>query len=154
LLRAAIYRGDFGNIIWNTVQPDTPKHLPHDVAAPGAYFSAVVADLLISRTDAIAWLKRLNIAAPTAWQSVLANKRGPKPKYDLSVLRDFIFEQMDHHGPFDVSDPEWRGQADLVRAIEEQFGMSDSRAKQLLQAPLAEWLQEHPQHPLPTKADN
>jgi hypothetical protein len=46
---------------------------------------------------------------------------------------------MDHHGDFDPRDAEWRGEADLVHALTDEFGMTDSTAKRLLKEPLAEW---------------
>jgi hypothetical protein len=46
---------------------------------------------------------------------------------------------MDYNDDFDLGDADWRGEADLMRALIDRFDMADSTAKKLLKQPLAEW---------------
>jgi hypothetical protein len=48
-------------------------------------------------------------------------RQGRMPKYDRQFIREKVFELMDHHGDFLESDPEWRCQADLERAVIASF---------------------------------
>jgi hypothetical protein len=71
-------------------------------------------------------------------------RRGPKPRYDRGLVRQIVFQQMDHHGDFSQDDPEWRAQADLERTVQKEFESrgydpADSTVRELIAEPLAEW---------------
>jgi hypothetical protein len=69
------------------------------------------------------------------------SRRGPKRRYDPGLARQIVFEQMDHHGEFDPSDPQWRAQADLERAVMERLGSNpaESTVRGLIKKPLEAW---------------
>jgi hypothetical protein len=48
-------------------------------------------------------------------------KPGAKLRYDWNAAEVFIRARMDHHGDFDLSDPDWRSQADAEKALTEWF---------------------------------
>jgi hypothetical protein len=88
ILRASIYRGDFGGslgrptrIRWITDEPAAPRWLPRDDAAPNGLLFSSIRDLLISRADAAAWFRRHSVAAPywfaEAQDGWRANKTSP-----------------------------------------------------------------------------
>jgi len=121
-----------------------------------ALFEAYLAPCWIHRAAAVRWLKAKDYPVPSEWnqtelseeptEAPLAeqpgrkpNKSGRKPKYSREQIREFVFEKMNYHGPFDLSDPEWRVEADLVKALTENFDMAVSTAKKLMKSPLAEW---------------
>jgi hypothetical protein len=119
-------------------------------------FEAYLAPCWVHRAAAVRWLEAKGYPIPPWWkrteppeeptEAPLAvqperkpNKSGRKPKYSREQIRDFVFEKMEYHGPFDLSDPEWRVEADLVKALTDYFDMAPSTAKKLMKSPLAEW---------------
>jgi hypothetical protein len=89
LLRAGILRGDFGSYgdvkspvthIWcNTSEPHFPKRsfriwLPLNSAALNAFFDSIIDDLLIHRTDALAFLNGVCIPPPVSWGMIAPQK--------------------------------------------------------------------------------
>jgi hypothetical protein len=122
----------------------------------GALFEAYLAPCWIHRAAAARWLEAKGYPVPSEWKQTepseepteapLADqpdkkpsKSGRKPKYPPEQIRDFVFNKMDHNGEFYLGDPNWRAEADLVRALLEEFEMADSTAKDLIKGPLAEW---------------
>jgi hypothetical protein len=72
-------------------------------------------------------------------------KRGAKPKYSWDLIETEFRRLMDHHGDFDVSDPEWDAQARLEEALNEfcqkawQREPSPSTLRERLPGWLAVW---------------
>ena len=54
-------------------------------------------------------------------------RRGRRPVFDREQVARIVFEQMDYHGEFDPSDPQWRAQADLERAVMGRLGSDPGR---------------------------
>ena len=69
------------------------------------------------------------------------SQRGPKPRYDRGLVHQIVFEQMENHGEFYSGDLEWRGQADLERAVMERLGSNpaESTVRLLIKKPLEAW---------------
>ena len=59
--------------------------------------------------------------------------------HDLGAALDLGRGQHLRAGPDTSAHADRRGEADLVRELTEEFGMGESRAKDLLKEPLAEW---------------
>jgi hypothetical protein len=68
-------------------------------------------------------------------------RSGQRPVYDREQITRIVFELMNHHGEFDASDPEWRAQADLERAVTETLGSNpaESTVRRLIKKPLEAW---------------
>jgi hypothetical protein len=131
----------------------------------GALVEAYLAPCWIHRAAAARWLEAKGYPVPSEWKQSgpseeptevptakrenKPNKSGRKPKYAREQIRDFVFEKMNYHGPFDLSDPEWRVEADRMNALVESFDMAPSTAKKLMKSPLAQW-----QAAQAAKADN
>lgn len=71
IFRASIYRGDFGGSVgrqtrirWVTDEPSAPRWLPRDSAAPNGLLFPLIHELLISRADPAAWLRRQGVTPP------------------------------------------------------------------------------------------
>jgi hypothetical protein len=138
---------------------------PDNLKNAGALFEAYLAPCWIHRLAAVRWLEAKGYPVPLEWKQIepseepteapsakresKPNKTGRKPKYSREQIRDFVFDKMNYHGPFDLSDREWRVEADLVEALVENFGMAFSTAKKLVKSPLAQW-----QAAQAAKADN
>jgi hypothetical protein len=128
---------------------------PDNAREANALFKAYLAPCWIHRAAAARWLEAKGYPVPSNWKQTepseeptevrtdkrenKLNKSGRKPKYSREEVRDFVFEKMNYHGSFDLSDPEWRVEADLVKALTDNFDMASSTAKKLMKSPLAEW---------------
>jgi hypothetical protein len=68
-------------------------------------------------------------------------RSGRRPMYDREQITRIVFEQMNLHGEFYPSDPEWRAQADLERAVMERLGSNpaESTVRGLIKKPLEAW---------------
>jgi hypothetical protein len=127
-----------------------------DANEAGALFEAYLAPCWIHRAAAVRLLEAKGYPVPPLWKQARSsegptelpsteqperklNKSGRKPKYPPERIRDFVFDQMNHNGEFYLGDPNWRAEADLVRALTEEFELADSTAKDLIKGPLAEW---------------
>src|SRR5262249_45529656 len=69
--RASIYRGEFGGskgeatrIRWVSEEPLPPRWLSRESAAPNGLLFSLIDELLISRADAAAWLRRQGVTPP------------------------------------------------------------------------------------------
>jgi hypothetical protein len=78
-----------------------------------------------------------------------AGRRGRKPKVDWNgAIKNFVFEQLDHHGRPQPEDHEWSCQADVERAvadhIEETRGhsVSESVVRDHTRRLMSEWEQK------------
>lgn len=71
-------------------------------------------------------------------------RRGAKPKFDWDIIESEALRLMDFHGDFDPSDPEWRVQADLERALKVFCDQRWQRepADGTLRPKLSGWLRE------------
>ena len=54
-----------------------------------------------------------------------ARKAGAKARYPWGVAEAFVHERMDHHGDFDLSDPDWKCQADAEDELAKWFADQD-----------------------------
>ena len=72
-------------------------------------------------------------------------RRGRTPEYDQEQVKNIVFELMTHHGEFYPSDPQWRTQADLERAVMGRLESTpaESTVRRLIKKPLEAWRRQY-----------
>jgi hypothetical protein len=112
---------------------------PGDFFQPGppAVTNGCLRPVLFKEVEFSSWIAR-NVPGRDV------HVRGRKPAYHRPSVRKWVFDLMDHHGEFSLDDPQWKSQADLERAILEEFlGHNqypvESTVRELIREPLAQW---------------